>query len=77
MCWSAIGFSNLPLRGDKEYLYEGGVKTVGFITGGAIRKPGRVEKGYVITLSHSFLYVIHFMHVKASVAQMYLLCIIN
>ena len=37
---SVLRFSNLPLRGDKEYLYEGGVRGVGIVSGGKIRNPG-------------------------------------
>ena len=35
------GFSNLPLKGDKEQLYEGGVRGVALVTGGVIPRGQR------------------------------------
>ena len=35
---SSRNFSNYPLRGMKEDLYEGGVKGIGWVSGGLIRK---------------------------------------
>ena len=32
------GFSNVPLRGVKEQLYEGGIRGVGWVAGGLVKK---------------------------------------
>ena len=37
------GFSNLPLKGEKERLYEGGVRATGFVHSPFIRRPGTVD----------------------------------
>lgn len=35
------GFSNVPLRGNKEQLYEGGIRGVGWVAGGLVKKDPR------------------------------------
>ena len=40
---AVVKFSNLPLRGSKEMVYEGGMRGVGFVSSPMLRKPGRVN----------------------------------
>ena len=42
---SIENFSNHPLRGHKEMLYEGGVRGVAFLTGGAVKSRGTENNG--------------------------------
>ncbi|GFO17744.1 arylsulfatase b [Plakobranchus ocellatus] len=39
-----FGSSNYPLRGEKHSLWEGGVKSIGFVSGGLVKRKGAVSK---------------------------------
>ena len=41
---STPGFSNVPLRGNKEQLYEGGIRGVGWVAGGLVKANASTRK---------------------------------
>ena len=41
------GASNYPLKGEKHSLWEGGVKSIGFVSGGRLKQAGAVSKDLI------------------------------
>jgi arylsulfatase A-like enzyme len=40
----SVGGNNFPLRGNKGGYFEGGIRGVGFVSGGFVKNKGRVSK---------------------------------